>query len=80
MGITAAVTGGTFGVGRGVASVLAETGMTGYVTGRSVDPEGNSEGGIHRLRCDHRVDEETASVYARIERETCGADHGRAGP
>jgi len=37
VGKVAIVTGGTFGVGRGIASVLGENGARVFVTGRSAD-------------------------------------------
>ena len=56
------VTGGTYGVGRGVASVLAQSGARAFVTGRSADPSTTKPDGIVRIRCDHRQD---ADVEAR---------------
>ncbi|MFG1644230.1 SDR family NAD(P)-dependent oxidoreductase [Amycolatopsis sp. NPDC049252] len=39
------VTGASRGVGRGVALALGESGATGYVTGRSVNPADSPYGG-----------------------------------
>ena len=68
-GQVAVVTGGTFGVGRGIASVLAQCGARVFVTGRSAhDGVANNEQ-ITGMRCDHRVDAEVAAAFEQIARE-----------
>jgi NAD(P)-dependent dehydrogenase (short-subunit alcohol dehydrogenase family) len=64
----AVVTGGTFGVGRGVARELADQGARVFVTGRSISEE-RSEGSVYGIRCDHRVDTDVAAAFERILRE-----------
>ncbi|EYT65662.1 short-chain dehydrogenase [Dietzia sp. UCD-THP] len=73
----ALVTGGSRGVGRGVATALAEAGWTVYVTGRSADRlRGTVEaahgapGQVRPLECDHSVDGQIVAVVARIVAET----------
>ncbi len=86
-GRIAVVTGGSRGVGKGVAEGLAEAGATVYITGRS---ESHDEPPAPRtiqatarrvdelggkgiaVRLDHDSDEEVAELFARI-----GRDHGR---
>jgi len=73
-GQVAVVTGGTFGVGRGIASVLAQCGARVFVTGRSArDGVANHEK-ITGMRCDHRVDAEVAAAFERIAMETGRVD------
>jgi len=73
-GKVAMVTGGTHGVGRGIATALAASGARVYVTGRSVE-EGEPTGGeVTRIRCDHRVDAEVVSAFEQVARETSGID------
>ena len=78
-GNVAVVTGGTFGVGRGVARALADHGARVFVTGRSAGDGGpvveHIEHIEHRdhvtaIRCDHRVDAEVTAAFERIARET----------
>ncbi len=71
-GTVAVVTGGTFGVGRGIASVLAERGARVFVTGRSVDDRMGER--ITGIRCDHRVDAEVTTAFERIAGEAGGID------
>jgi len=72
-GAVAVVTGGTFGVGRGIARALADEGVRVFVTGRSVTAE-PGDGPITAIRCDHRLDEEVTAAFERIERDTQGID------
>jgi dehydrogenase/reductase SDR family protein 1 len=69
----AVVTGGTKGVGRGIAMELARTGARVYVTGRSAE-ESASGHGITPLRCDHRHDAQVEAAFARVMRESGGVD------
>lgn len=69
----AVVTGGTKGVGRGIALELARAGARVYVTGRSAD-ESASANGIMPIRCDHRNDAQVEAAFARVTREAGGVD------
>lgn len=67
------VTGGSRGVGKGVAEALAAVGATVYVTGRTV-PETqfdttSAPGAVIPLRCDHTDDDQVAAVFDRLARE-----------
>src|SRR5690242_20043336 len=68
-GRTALVTGATFGVGRGIATVLAESGAQVFVTGRSMPDTSDADANPIRIRCDHRVDEEVAALFRRIAQQ-----------
>ena len=74
----ACVTGASYGVGRGIAEVLGESGATVYVTGRSsrrwtVEETADlvsDRGGIGiPVRVDHTDDEQVAALFARIGQE-----------
>ena len=67
-GTVAVVTGGTFGVGRGIASELARYGARVFVIGRSAHGIANEEQ-ITGIRCDHRVDTEMTAAFERVARE-----------
>src|SRR5215471_3256501 len=67
-GRVALVTGGSRGVGNGIALGLAETGVKVYVTGRAVDKATLAEGCIP-VECDHTRDEEVERVFDRIARD-----------
>jgi dehydrogenase/reductase SDR family member 1 len=69
----AVITGGSYGVGRGIARALAHEGARVFVTGRSA-PEGAAEDGILGIRCDHREDADVVTAFARIIQETPGID------
>jgi NAD(P)-dependent dehydrogenase (short-subunit alcohol dehydrogenase family) len=75
-GRVAVVTGGTFGVGRGIARALARDGVQVFVTGRSVDQGAPFEEDEHitGIRCDHRVDAEVTVAFARVAQEADGID------
>lgn len=72
--IIAVVTGGTFGVGRGIARALADAGARVFVTGRSVRDDAPADPRITAMRCDHRVDADVTAVFDRVARETDGVD------
>lgn len=71
----AVVTGGSRGVGRGVALALGDAGMTVYVTGRTVETSGVAEAVSARggtgiaVRCDHLDDAQVRELFARVDAE-----------
>lgn len=70
---TALVTGASRGVGRGVASALAEAGFQVFATGRTIE-SADLPSSVIRLRCDHLSDEETAASFARVSAEAAALD------
>ena len=73
-GRIAVVTGGTAGVGRGIASELAHGGARVFVTGRSVQDGARDDSRITEMRCDHREDEQVAAAFARVAQEAGAID------
>jgi dehydrogenase/reductase SDR family member 1 len=73
-GQVAVVTGGTFGVGRGIATELARYGARVFVTGRSAHSESFSDDRITAMRCDHRIDAQVLAAFDRIARDAGAID------
>ena len=73
-GTVAVVTGGTFGVGRGLARALADEGARVFVTGRSVADGAPIDERITAIRCDHRLDADVTAAFERIARDAPGID------
>ena len=71
---TAVVTGGTKGVGRGVALELARAGARVFLTGRSADESASPGERITAIRCDHRDDAQVDAAFARVGRDAGGID------
>ena len=69
----ALVTGASRGVGRGVASALAQAGYRVYATGRSITGA-DLPPKVHRLTCDHLDDAATARAFALVEADDAGLD------
>jgi len=68
------VTGGSRGVGRGVAGELARQGARVFVTGRSEADLARAGEGTVGIACDHGVDAEVDAAFQRIAREGGGLD------
>jgi dehydrogenase/reductase SDR family protein 1 len=64
----AVVTGASRGIGRGVAVALNDAGYRVFATGRTV-ASSDLPAKIRPIACDHRRDEETASVFAIVADE-----------
>lgn len=73
-GQVAVVTGGTYGVGRGVAVALAQQGARVFVTGRSAPEAAPSHAGITGIRCDHRIDDDVSAAFDGVLRQNGGID------
>lgn len=58
-GQVAVVTGGTFGVGKGIAAALTAAGANVFITGRSAV-------GPNRIPCDHRIDAQTEAAFQQV--------------
>ena len=73
--ISALVTGGSRGVGRGIALGLGEYGATVYITGRNIEDLEETAVSVRKLgglciplRCDHNNDSETKAVFENIRK------------
>ena len=69
-GRTAVVTGGSRGVGKGVARELIASGAHVYVTGRSANDLRYLHGTATALVCDHRDDDQVETAFRRVLDET----------
>jgi dehydrogenase/reductase SDR family protein 1 len=65
-GQVAFVTGGSRGIGRGVATELARHGATVFVTGRTEADLATIGESTIGIRCDHTIDRDVESAFARI--------------
>src|SRR5262245_9232355 len=70
----AVVTGGTKGVGLGVARELARQGARVFLTGRSAPDFQNIDERTTAIRCDHRDDSQADAAFQRILAEAATID------
>ena len=68
-GQVALVTGGSRGIGRGVAIELARQGAKVFVTGRTESDLATIGEGTIGIRCDHTVDGDVEAAFARIAQD-----------
>jgi dehydrogenase/reductase SDR family member 1 len=73
-GKIAVVTGGTEGVGRGIATELASSGARVFVTGRSIREGARDGSPITGIRCDHRDDQQVAAAFERVVKDAGAID------
>ena len=73
-GRTAVVTGGNYGVGRGIARALAQERARVFITGRSVQDAPPGDDRITAIRCDHRIDAEVTAAFDRIAQGSAAID------
>ena len=73
-GRVAVVTGGTKGVGRGVARELVQQGARVFITGRSASDHQLVDGRITGIRCDHREDVQVEAAFDFVAREAATID------
>jgi dehydrogenase/reductase SDR family member 1 len=65
-GQVALITGGSRGIGRGIAGELARQGATVFVTGRTESDLAAIGEGTIGIRCDHTVDSDVDAAFARV--------------
>jgi NAD(P)-dependent dehydrogenase (short-subunit alcohol dehydrogenase family) len=65
----AVVTGGTEGVGRGIAAELSANGARVFVTGRSIHEGALDGSNLIGIRCDHREDQQVAAAFEQVAKE-----------
>jgi NAD(P)-dependent dehydrogenase (short-subunit alcohol dehydrogenase family) len=65
-GLVVVVTGGSRGIGRGIAGELARHGAKVFVTGRTESDLAAVGAGTIGIRCDHTVDSDVEAAFARI--------------
>lgn len=70
---TALVTGGSRGVGKGIATALAEAGYTVFATGRSI-AGASLPSSVVRIPCDHTDDAQTAAAFECLAAEAGSLD------
>jgi len=68
-GRVAVVTGGSRGIGKGVAAELARHGAKVFVTGRTESDLAAVGEGTIGIRCDHEVDEQVDAAFQQIARD-----------
>jgi dehydrogenase/reductase SDR family protein 1 len=73
-GNVAVVTGGSRGVGKGIARALADHGAHVYVTSRSAQDLQQSNGRLTAICCDHRLDDQVDAAFRQILDESPGID------
>jgi len=73
-GTVAVVTGGSRGIGKGVAGELAADGARVYVTGRSADDLRHIEGHGSAIVCDHADDTQVVTAFQRVLDEAGAID------
>jgi NAD(P)-dependent dehydrogenase (short-subunit alcohol dehydrogenase family) len=73
-GSVAVVTGGTKGVGRGIARELARHGARVFLTGRSAPDDEPLDRHITAIRCDHRQDSQVDAAFELIVRDGHAVD------
>jgi NAD(P)-dependent dehydrogenase (short-subunit alcohol dehydrogenase family) len=77
-GRVAVVTGGSRGIGKGVAAELARYGAKVFVTGRTESDLAVVGEGAVGIRCDHREDADVVAAFERITREAGAIKDGGA--
>jgi len=70
---TAMVTGASRGIGRGVATALAEAGYRVFATGRGI-AGADLPPAVERIVCDHLDDDQTAAAFERVRQSAGGLD------